>query len=112
MALAGCAAGRNDFVLLNPGTRHQALTPNAPVVLTTGDLTRPYEEIGVIHVSGVTREGYHMLNDKLRERARQAGADSVIYVRYGLENAFSVIPFIIAIPYNVLTAEGLAVRSK
>jgi len=110
--LTGCAAGRDDFVLLNPGTTRQAIPSSTPVTLTVGDLDRPYEEIGVIHVSGVTREGYDTLNEKLREKARQAGADAVIYVRYGTENILSIIPFFIAIPYDVLTAEGLAVRSR
>ena len=109
---SGCAAGRNDFVLLNPGTRFDARPANAAVTLTVGDSDRSYQEIGVIHVSGVSREGYDRLNEKLREEARRVGADAVIFVRYGTENAFSIIPFFIAIPYDVLVAEGLAVRSK
>ena len=35
-----------------------------------------------------------------------------IFVRYGTDNAFSIILFFIAIPYDVLVAEGLVVRSK
>ena len=38
------------------------------------------------------------------------GADVVLFVRYGTENAFSLIPFFVAIPYDVLTAEGVAIR--
>ena len=110
--LAGCAAGRNDFASLNPGTRFEPRAVNAPVVLSIGDLGKPYQEVGVIHVSGISREGYSRLNEKLREEARRAGADAVIFVRYGTENAFSIIPFFVAIPYDVLVAEGLAVRSK
>jgi hypothetical protein len=112
IALAGCAAGRSDFILLNPGTQFPSQRENAPVILTVGDLPEPYQEIGVIHVSGVTRDGYDRLSEKLREEARRVGADAVIFVRYGVENAFSIIPFFVAIPYDVLTAEGLAVRSK
>ena len=109
---SGCAAGRNDFVLLNPGTQYDARQANAPVTFTVGDSDRPYQEIGVIHVSGVSREGYDQLNEKLRDEARRVGADAVIFVRYGTENAFSIIPFFFAVPYDVLVAEGLAVRSK
>ncbi|MBI4342047.1 MAG: hypothetical protein HY599_01625 [Candidatus Omnitrophica bacterium] len=110
--LSGCAAGRNDVVLLNPGTRFESRPSDAPVVLTVGDLGRPYQEIGVLHVSGMARLGYDELSERLRNEARRVGADAVIFVRYGAENAFSLIPFFIAIPYDVLTAEGLAVRSR
>jgi len=112
LGVSGCAAGRNDFVRLNPGTRFDARPASTPIVLSVGDLNRPYQEIGVIHVSGVSRQGYEELNEKLREEARRVGADAVIFVRYGTENAFSIIPFFVAIPYDVLVAEGLAVRSK
>jgi hypothetical protein len=110
--LLGCAAGRSDFVLLNPGTRLEARPATAPVVLTVGELDRPYQELGVIRVSGVTRGGYEALNEKLRQQAREVGADAVIFVRYGTEHAMSVVPFFVAIPYDVLAAEGLAVRAK
>jgi len=73
-----------------------------------GDLNFPI----VIHVSGISRLGYDDLNGKMRAKARQVGADAVIYVRYGTENVMSIIPFFVAFPYDVLTAEGLAVRSK
>lgn len=109
---AGCAAGRADVVLLNPGPRFEPRAASEGVLLTVGDLPSAYQEIGVIHVSGITREGYERLNEKLRDEARRVGADAVIFVRYGTENAFSVIPFFVAIPYDVLTAEGLAVRSR
>jgi hypothetical protein len=107
----GCAAGRNDFIRLNAGTQFSARAPDAPIVLTVSGLSEPYQEIGVIHVSGISREGYDTLNEKLRAKARAVGADAVIYVHYDLENVGSVIPFFVAIPYNVLTAEGVAVRT-
>ncbi len=111
--LAGCAAGRTDVVLLNPTVVHYApLESKEEVVLTTTDLDHPYVELGTIHVSGISREGYTNLNGKLRAEARQIGADAVIFVHYGTENLFSIIPVFVSIPYDVLTAEGLAVRSK
>ena len=112
LLLAGCAAGRNDVIALNPEVRYPALAPTEQVVLTTTDLDGPYVELGVIHVSGVSRAGYQHLNEQLRRQARTLGADAVIFVRYGTENVFSLIPIFVAIPYDVLTAEGLAVRSK
>lgn len=112
LGLSGCAAGRTDFIRLNPGTRYDARPADAAVLITVGDLDRPYQEIGVLHISGLSRQGYDLLNDKLRERARQVGADTVIFVRYGAENVMSIIPFFVAFPYDVLFVEGLAVRSK
>ncbi len=66
---------------------------------------------GVIHVSGVLRHGYDHLNERMRRKAREVGADAIIFVHYGTENILSLIPFFVAIPYDVLTADGLAVRS-
>jgi hypothetical protein len=109
---SACAFGRADFVLLNPGTSYPARPSGSPVVLTVGDWDRPYEELGVIQVSGWVRAGYDDLNSKIRERAREAGADGVIYVRYGTANVLSFFAIFVSIPWDVLTAEGVAVRSK
>jgi len=110
--LVGCAAGRTDAVLLNPGVHYSPREAGEPVVLTTSELEHPYVEVGMIHVSGISREGYQGLNEKLRSEARRMGADAVIFVRYGTENLFSLVPIFVAIPYDVLTADGVAVRSK
>lgn len=112
LSVAGCAAGRNDLILLNPGTHFASRPADAPIILAVGGLEEPYQEIGVLHVSGVSRLGYEDLNEKLRQEARRAGADAVIDVHYGVENVLSVIPFFISVPYDVLTAEGLAVRKR
>ncbi len=111
-ALAGCALGRADFVQLNPGSSYPQRAKGAPVVLTVSDWDEPYVELGVVHVSGFVRTGHADLNEKLRTKAREAGADAVIYVRYGTENVLSIIAIVVAIPWDVVTAEGLAVRSK
>ena len=112
MVAVGCALGRADFVPLNPGTAYPPRAPSAPVVLTVGDWDRPYEELGMVHVSGFVRTGHTGLNEKLRAKARHAGADGVIYVRYGTEHVMSFLAVVVAIPWDVVTAEGLAVRSK
>ncbi len=109
--LSGCAVARQDFIQLNAGTSFPSRTVDSPVVLTVGDLDKPYQEVGVIHVSGVSRQGYGQLNDKMRAKAREVGADAIIFVHYGTENVMSVIPFFFAMPYDVLTADGLAVRT-
>ena len=112
LVMTGCAVGRSDYSLLNPSGPVPSKSASDPIFLTMRDLEDPYEEIGFIHVSGTTREGYEALNEKLRGRARKLGADAVIHVNYGLENAFSIIPIFASIPYDVITAEGLAVRKK
>lgn len=108
--LPGCAVGRTDFSRLNPGEPYEPLPFDAPIYLTTMGTDQPFEEIGFIHVSDATRIGYEKLNEKLRLVAREKGADAVLYVSYGLENAGSIIPFFVAIPYDVLTVQGLAVK--
>ncbi len=112
LALVGCAMGRTDFALLNPDARYHSLNANAPVLLTTEGLTSSYVEIGVIHVSGTSRDGHESLNERLREEARRVGADAVLFVHYGTENAFSFGPFFLSFSYDVLTAEGVAVRKR
>jgi len=112
VAASACAFGRADFVLLNPGTSYPPRPTGSPVVLAVGDWDKPYEELGVIQVSGYVRAGYDDLNAKLRTRAAEAGADGVIFVRYGTANVMSFIAIFVSIPWDVLTAEGLAVRSK
>lgn len=112
LSLTGCAAARNDFIRLNPGTQYPSRPADAAVLLTVGELDRPYQELGMIHVSGITREGYTQLNEKLRAKAREVGADAVIFVHYSTDHVLSIIPFFVAIPYDVLTVRGLAVRSN
>ena len=109
---SACAFGRSDFVLLNPGTSYAPRSGSAPIVLSVGDWDKPYEELGVIQVSGWLRTGHDDLNAKLRTRAREAGADGVIFVRYGTANVMSFFAIFVSIPWDVLTAEGVAVRSK
>ncbi len=111
LACGGCAVARNDLVLLNPDVTHYpAKAADASILLMTGEPERSYEELGMIFVSGVARTGYRELNDQLRKQARKAGADAVISVRYGTDYVLSLIPFFASIPYEVLSAQGLAVR--
>lgn len=107
-----CAFGRSDFVQLNSGTSYKPRPENAPVVLSVGEWEGPYEELGVVRVSGLVRAGYADLNDRLRDQARNHGADAVIFVHYGTENVLSIIPIFVSIPWDVLTAEGLAIKAK
>jgi hypothetical protein len=111
-ALAGCGIGRSEFVQLNPGSSYPPLDREAPVVLTVGDLDEPYEELGMIYVSGFARSGHGPLNEKLRAKAREAGADAVIFVRYGSDHVLSFFVVVVSIPWDVSSAEGLAVRSR
>jgi len=112
VALCGCSVARTHYIQLNPGTSYRPRAENSPVVLTVGDLDEPYEELGMIYVSGLARAGYADLNERIRMKAREQGADGVIFMRYGAEHALSFFVIVVSIPWDVVTAEGLAVRSK
>jgi hypothetical protein len=78
--LAGCATVRTDFapLQLNAAPAKTA----GDILLATGDINRPYKELGVIFVNG-RHTGYQSVMEKLREKASEAGADAVIKIEFG-----------------------------
>ena len=56
------------------------------VLLTTGDVDRPYNEIGVIFVKGKCAR-YKNIVEKMRAKAKDVGADAVIKIEFG--NSFN-----------------------
>jgi len=87
--LAGCATWSTGSV----DRREQAVaakpTDPARITITEGDVSRKYTSLGDVSVTvnkttvfnkDPTRE---MVNDKLKEKAAELGADAVILVRYG-----------------------------
>ena len=77
--LSGCATVRTDFV---PFTDTSVSKTGKDVLLTTGDLNRPYKEIGIVLVKG-HHAGYQKVMEKLREKAHEVGADAVIKIEVG-----------------------------
>lgn len=110
--MAGCAAGRSEHAVRSLPVRPASGDTTNTVVLTTAGFEGSHTTLKMLHVSGSSREGYQRLNEKLREEARQVSADAVIFVRYGVENLASVTPLSPAVPHEVLTARGIAVRAK
>jgi len=56
------------------------------VLLTTGDIDRPYREIGIIYVKGRCAR-YKEIVEKLKSKAKDVEADAVIKIEFG--NQFS-----------------------
>lgn len=75
------------------GERLQPKSANEEILLLTKDTDRPYKEIGIISVVGAHKNtSYEELNNKIREKAREVGADAVIKIEYGTEAKNIMIP--------------------
>ena len=73
----GCARTMADFA---PFTTVTSQT-GEEIVLTTGDIDRPYKELGVIVVRG-RRASSEKIMELLREEAKAVGADAVIKIDF------------------------------
>ena len=76
----GCARVRTDFAPL--AVDLIATKPNGDVQLTTGDLDRPYRELGVLFVKG-RHTRYEKIMEKLQSKAKELGANAVIKIEFG-----------------------------
>ncbi len=70
-----CFRMRTDFAPLTS-------KPGTDVLLTTKDIDRPYNEIGVIFVKG-RHARYENIVEKLRSEAKELEADAVIKIEFG-----------------------------
>ena len=75
----GCARVRTDFAPL--AVDLIATKPNGDVQLTTGDLDRPYRELGVLFVKG-HHTRYKKIMEKLQSKAKELGANAVIKIEF------------------------------
>jgi len=89
LLLAGCATWSTGSVERRDQAAMTAPTNPARITVTEGDSSRKYTTLGDISVTvnkttvfnkDPTRE---MVNEKLKEKAAELGADAVILVRYG-----------------------------
>jgi hypothetical protein len=76
----GCARIRTDFAPLD--VTLMATKPNTGIQLTTGDLDRPYKELGVIFIKG-RHVKYEKIMEGLQSKAKELGADAVIKIKLG-----------------------------
>ena len=108
--LSGCATIK--YIPLTD-QKYSPKAKNAKILITTRDLDRLYEEIGLIAVES---ENGQQLRQALIRQARKLGADAIIRVEYSLQDASAasgvdtgLSATFIAIPYQMTTARGVAV---
>ena len=65
--------------------------PNPGIQLTTGDLDRPYKELGIIFVRG-RHVKYEKIMEELQTKAKEPGADAVIKIKFGKKHGYSRSP--------------------
>jgi len=80
MVSFGCARTRADFAPLSIDS--STSKTGGDILLTTGDLDQPYEELGVIFVKGRCAR-YKKIVERLRAEAKKIGADAVIKIEFG-----------------------------
>lgn len=92
VALAGCATWSTssvDTTRADIPAASQASQPSRILVTDTDVVDRRYQSLGDITVTVNKTTIFHpdptptMVNDKLRQKASEMGADAVILVRYG-----------------------------
>ena len=66
--------------------------PTPGIQLTTGDLDRPYKELGIIFVKG-RHVKYEKIMEELQSKAKELGANAVIKIKFGKKYGYSRRPF-------------------
>ena len=84
----GCARIRTDVAPLD-NTLMTKPTPG--IQLTSGDLDRPYTELGIIFVKG-RHVKYGKIMEALQSKAKELGADAVIKIKFGKKHRYSRKP--------------------
>jgi hypothetical protein len=77
LVIAGCATTKGAFVNLS-GDIYPPKSKAQEVLLTQGDINRPYKEIGLVKAEGNQYTKDAECFDKIRQVAKEAGADAVI----------------------------------
>jgi len=80
MVSVGCARTMADFAPL--AIDSPTSQTGSDILLTIGDLDRPYKELGVIFVKGRCVR-YKKVVERLRSEAKEIGADAVIKIEFG-----------------------------
>ena len=76
----GCARTMTDFA---PFTTDSSTSPKEEkILLASGDIDRPYKELGIIVVRGRRTSGSKMMKS-LTTKAREVGANAVIKIECG-----------------------------
>jgi uncharacterized protein YbjQ (UPF0145 family) len=77
LVVIGCASTKGEFVKL--GTEIYPPKSGAQeILLTQGDINKPYKEMGLVKAKGDEDSTEKECLDKIRQIAKEAGADAVI----------------------------------
>ena len=87
--LFGCASIRTDFAPLDVSL--MAAKPSKAIRLTTGDLDRPYKELGILIKGRYVK--YERIMEELQSKATELGADAVIKIKLGKRYWYSRRPY-------------------
>ena len=77
----GCARTMTDFAPLS--TTPVISEKGEEILLTTGDIDKPYKELGIISVRGRRRVSGEKMMQSLKEKAKEVGADAVVKIEFG-----------------------------
>lgn len=83
--LSGCSGLTMAGVSPLSTQKYEPKAKDTEIKISTGDLSRKYEEIAVINIRSSAWTQIDRLNWKLKIKARELGADAVIRVSYGHE---------------------------
>ena len=114
LALAGCTGTKTNVSyssLLQE--KFPAKTENSEITLTMDEmLQRPYREIGIIFALAKKENvTYNQLNELIRQKAREVGADAVIGMKYTLDRSMVLVGAegVSRQPADYPSAQGIAV---
>ncbi len=99
--IAGCAGITYPEVSRLSPTSYAPLPGYTSIQLSTRDIDQKYDEIAIINIRSASWTNIDKLNETLRQRARELGANAVVRIQYGHEGM-----------WGNPTATGVAVRIK
>ncbi len=99
--IAGCAGITYPEVSRLSSASYAPLPGDTSILLSTRDIDQKYDEIAMINIRSASWTNIDKLNDTLRQRARELGANAVVRIQYGHEGM-----------WGNPTATGVAVRIK
>lgn len=99
--IGGCAGITYPEVSRLSSASYAPLPGDTPILLSTRDIDQKYNEIAIINIRSASWTNIDKINDTLRQRARELGANAVVRIQYGHEGM-----------WGNPTATGVAVRTK
>lgn len=101
ITVAGCAGITYPEVSRLSTINYAPLQESAPILLSTKDIDEKYDEIAIINIRSASWTTMDKLNETIKQRARELGANAVVRIQYGHEGM-----------WGNPTATGVAIRIK